>query len=98
MRKTVLAMMLVAFAYATSAQFTLLPQIGIENPVTKISYTYDAAGNRISKKTEKGASSSEATWYVRDAQGNVLGVYTDKNALTLTEHHVYGSSRLGYCE
>jgi hypothetical protein len=31
-------MMLVAWAYATSAQFTLLPQIGIENPVTKISY------------------------------------------------------------
>jgi len=64
------------------------------NPVSKISYTYDAAGNRISKKTEKGAT-SETTWYVRDAQGNVLGVYTDKNTLTLSEHHIYGSSRLG---
>jgi hypothetical protein len=38
MRKTVLAMTFAALTYATSAQFTLLPQIGMENPLTKISY------------------------------------------------------------
>ncbi len=42
------------------------------------------------------------TWYVRDAQGNVLAVYkvdsvtsVSGGILKLSEHHVYGSSRLG---
>ena len=61
-----------------------------------ISYTYDAAGNRISK-TAHGIT----TWYVRDAQGNVMSVYTQGNgaihgdSLTQTEADIYGSSRLG---
>ncbi|TWF40340.1 YD repeat-containing protein [Chitinophaga polysaccharea] len=65
-----------------------------------ISYTYDAAGNRISK-TFTGGGKTQSTWYVRDAQGNVISVYTggdpDVNGgnLTQTESHLYGSSRLG---
>jgi len=61
-----------------------------------ISFTYDAAGNRISK-TAHGIT----TWYVRDAQGNVMSVYTQGNsainsgALTQSEAHLYGSIRLG---
>src|SRR6202044_302047 len=61
-----------------------------------ISFTYDATGNRISK-TAHGIT----TWYVRDAQGNVLSVYTQGNSavhgdsLTQTEADIYGSSRLG---
>ena len=61
-----------------------------------ISFTYDAAGNRISK-TAHGIT----TWYVRDAQGNVMSVYTQGNsainsgALSQTEADLYGSSRLG---
>lgn len=61
-----------------------------------ISYTYDPAGNRISKKV-KGVE----TWYVRDASGNVMSVYVKGNdtinngALSQTEVHIYGSSRLG---
>ncbi len=67
---------------------------------TTIKYTYDAGGNRISK-TLKHAGNKETTWYVRDAQGNVLSVYTSGDALVnggnlaQTELHVYGSSRLG---
>ncbi|WP_431212104.1 RHS repeat domain-containing protein [Puia sp. P3] len=67
---------------------------------TVIKYTYDAGGNRISK-TLKHAGNSETTWYVRDAQGNLISVYTSGDALTnggnlaQTELHVYGSSRLG---
>ena len=41
-------------------------------------------------------------WYVRDAQGNVMAVYQSHyksdwtlDSLTLKEHHMYGSSRLG---
>jgi len=67
---------------------------------TTISYTYDAGGNRISK-TLLHAGNKEVTWYVRDAQGNVVSVYTSGDALVnggnlaQTELHLYGSSRLG---
>jgi RHS repeat-associated protein len=69
---------------------------------TTISYTYDASGNRISKTVIKSGSTDTArTWYVRDAQGNVMSVYTSGNdsvnegRLSQTELHVYSSSRLG---
>jgi len=61
-----------------------------------IDYTYDVAGNRISK-TVNGIQ----TWYVRNATGNVMGIYTkgdstvNNGALSQTEAHLYGSSRLG---
>ncbi|QHS58195.1 RHS repeat-associated core domain-containing protein [Chitinophaga agri] len=63
---------------------------------TVIRYTYDASGNRISKQV-----GDVYTWYVRDATGNVMAVYTqgDGNVnggkLSKTESHLYGSSRLG---
>jgi RHS repeat-associated protein len=61
-----------------------------------ISYTYDPASNRISKRV-KGVE----TWYVRDASGNVMSVYVkgddavNNGALSQTEVHLYGSGRLG---
>ncbi len=59
---------------------------------TTINYSYDAAGNRISKTV-----GTTTTVYVRDAQGNVVSVYQRTgNAATLQkEIHLYGSSRLG---
>jgi len=63
---------------------------------TGIKYHYDVSGNRISKVVTKGSTVS-GTYYVRDALGNVLSVYQDGSsmALTQTEKHLYGSSRLG---
>ena len=63
--------------------------------ISQIDYTYDAAGNRISKIV-----GNKETWYVRDGSGNVMGVYTkdagiNNGHLTLDEVHLYGSSRLG---
>jgi RHS repeat-associated protein len=61
-----------------------------------ITYTYDVAANRISKMVNR-----VQTWYVRDATGNVLSIYTkgdpglNSGDLTQTEAHMYGSSRLG---
>ncbi|TKC56607.1 RHS repeat-associated core domain-containing protein, partial [Pedobacter hiemivivus] len=56
-----------------------------------IDYTYDAAGNRVSKKL-----GTLTTWYVRDAQGNSLGVYDNAGSVTnWKEQQLYGSSRLG---
>jgi RHS repeat-associated protein len=78
-----------------------------ENPVATIKYTYDASpakpkawGNRIGKAVWKlGDVLPTNTYYVRDASGNVMGIYesgqsTDYN-LTQKELHLYGSSRLG---
>ncbi|MEO6549320.1 MAG: LamG-like jellyroll fold domain-containing protein [Ferruginibacter sp.] len=63
---------------------------------TVIKYTYDAAGNRISKIVTSGTT-GDSTYYVRDASGNVLSVYNKKGALNLfqTEIPLYGSSRIG---
>ncbi|KAA2243183.1 hypothetical protein F0L74_11755 [Chitinophaga agrisoli] len=63
---------------------------------TNIYYTYDVTGNRISKNVN-----GKQTWYVRDASGNIMSVYTVGDAtvnngdLTQTETNLYGSSRLG---
>ena len=72
-----------------------------KNNGTTISYAYDAGGNRVSKKVDPGSSQPiSTTYYVRDAQGNVIGVYTDKSTgneagYSWSEQHIYGSSRLG---
>ncbi|HWK02982.1 MAG TPA: RHS repeat-associated core domain-containing protein [Puia sp.] len=67
---------------------------------TTLLFTYDPSGNRISKSVVH-AGQTETTWYVRDAQGNVMSVYKAGDPavhgmhLTQTELHIYGSSRLG---
>jgi RHS repeat-associated protein len=54
--------------------------------------------NRIMKAIKTGAD-TVFTFYIRDAQGNVLGVYTRTTAGTPTikwaEQYIYGSGRLG---
>ncbi len=68
-------------------------------------FQYDGLGNRIAKTESSnfGIISnpiSKTTYYVRDAQGNELAVYTinqtsTAKSLALKEHDIYGSSRLG---
>ncbi len=73
---------------------------GKVNTITKdngqlITFEYDGLGNRIGKVVTTG-SVTEKTIYARDAQGNTLGTYkVDANGIKLTEHTIYGSSRLG---
>ena len=71
-------------------------------PTTNIKYSYDASGSRISQVVTSGGT-KHYTWYVRDAQGNMMSTYTaDGNATDLAslqlnqdEKFLYGSSRLG---
>lgn len=71
--------------------------------ITTIKYTYDALGNRISQVVIPPSDDPKYTWYVRDAQGNLLSTYTsqgdesDLEELPLDQDDVYmyGSSRLG---
>ncbi len=53
------------------------------------SYTYDESGNRIKTVNPNGT-----TYYVYDASGNVMAIYTGTTP-TMSEVPVYGSSRLG---
>ena len=60
-----------------------------------IAFEYDGLGNRLAKRVTSGQTTT-TTYYERDAQGNVLAVYEkDADNLFLSEHHIYGSSRLG---
>ena len=61
-----------------------------------IEFGYDASGSRTSKAVTAG-STITTTYYVRDAQGNVMAVYEQQaaNPLKWTEQHLYGNSRLG---
>ncbi len=61
----------------------------------EITYSYDAAGNRISENFN-----NEYTFYLRDASGNMVSTYTANDTtnngnLTQSDVELYGSSRLG---
>lgn len=79
----------------TNARWTVYGKIASQtlSNGTTINYTYDAAGNRISK-TVSGAN-GYTEWYVRDASGNVLSIYRNTDSLRQTEVNVYGSSLIG---
>lgn len=63
---------------------------------TVIRYTYDVSGNRISKSVN-----GIQTWYVRDAVGNIVSIYSkgdntlNSGNLTQVEAYLYGTERLG---
>jgi len=81
-----------------------IKQITFSNGKPNLLFKYDASGNRISKTAFMGstpATTATTTYYVRDAQGNVMATYEQKPdggnnpTFGLTERHIYGSSRLG---
>jgi len=63
----------------------------IDKASGNITYAYNTANQR-SNKSYNGVT----TWYVRDAQGNVMGIYDNTHGnINWREQHLYGSSRLG---
>lgn len=72
------------------------PGLTKSDPDIEIDYGYDPSGSRSWKKTNDGTTARQ-TFYVRDAQGNVLAVYSKENSNNLLwkEQHLYGSSRVG---
>ncbi len=66
-----------------------------------LDFAYDAMGNRIMKKLY-GEEEEIYTYYVRDAQGNVMATYSRidgaTDVISISQQHIYGSSRLGYRE
>ncbi|MBC8054692.1 MAG: hypothetical protein H7Y13_16665 [Sphingobacteriaceae bacterium] len=63
----------------------------VNGQVSVVNYKYDPSGNRISKEVN-----GKTTYYIRDAQGNTLSLYSQENGTTKwDEQYLYGSSRLG---
>jgi len=65
-----------------------------------IKFVYDASGNRIMKLYKKSGGNDSITYYVRDAQGNVMSIYArsiigPNYSYSQMEVPLYGSSRLG---
>ncbi len=64
-----------------------------------LEFEYDAQGQRTVKKVIRKDGSIAATYYLRDAVGNVMSVYeynsVSDNAPNLAEQYLYGSSRIG---
>ena len=65
-------------------------------------FTYDAMGNRVVKRVQNSPNSWENTYYVRDAQGNIMSTFTKsynssnhRTEIYLDEQSIYGSSRIG---
>jgi RHS repeat-associated protein len=74
----------------------------IKSTGPSLSFEYDAFGNRVMKQVTGGTPAQNTkTFYVRDAQGNTMAVYTynippaGSSKLYWGEAHIYGSSRLG---
>ncbi len=89
----------------TNINWTVYGKINnIAKSTTYVNYVYDAAGNRVYKVSgnSNGTGTTKTTYYVRDAQGNVMAVYEFADPGTVgvkrfswIEQGLYGSSRLG---
>ena len=80
----------------------LYNSMGISQGRKNLSFTYDASGNRLTKRVE--SEEAQITYYMRDASGNVMMVYKaievqneffKYREINQEEAHLYGSSRLG---
>ncbi len=61
-----------------------------------LEFAYDPAGNRILKKVTTSTGIVTKTWYIRDAQGNIMATYQQTEEIySWQSAHIYGSSRLG---
>ena len=68
------------------------------DPRPQLEFSYDGMGNRVSKKVILKKDLPETTYYVRDAQGNILSTYKLNPMVfefELEEQMIYGSQRLG---
>ncbi|MCR9171964.1 MAG: hypothetical protein NXI10_05705, partial [bacterium] len=79
------------------------PVSGSTNP-TVIEFVYNPFGQRVLKIVKPTIGSTQDQWqytyYTYGANGQVMGVYevnmsVSENIATLSEHHIYGMTRLG---
>ena len=60
-----------------------------------LQFAYNAMQQRVIKRVSQSGDTTR-TYYIRDAQGNTMGVYTRRNdSVSWREQYIFGSSRLG---
>jgi len=60
-----------------------------------LAFGYNAMQQRVIKRVAQNGDTTR-TYYIRDAQGNTMGVYTRHNdSVSWREQYIFGSSRLG---
>jgi len=60
-----------------------------------LAFGYNAMQQRVIKRVSQSGDTTR-TYYIRDAQGNTMGVYTRHNdSVSWREQYIFGSSRLG---
>ena len=60
-----------------------------------LQFSYNAMQQRVIKRVAQSGDTTR-TYYIRDAQGNTMGVYTRHNdSVSWREQYIFGSSRLG---
>ena len=60
-----------------------------------LQFSYNAMQQRVVKRVAQNGDTTR-TYYIRDAQGNTMGVYTRHNdSVSWREQYIFGSSRLG---
>jgi RHS repeat-associated protein len=63
-------------------------------------FSYDSHNDRITKEFKPSGGNPLITYYIRDAKGNIITIYTKQTIGTslsyaLTEKEIYGSNRIG---
>ena len=60
-----------------------------------LQFSYNAMQQRVVKRVSQNGDTTR-TYYIRDAQGNTMGVYSRHNdSVSWREQYIFGSSRLG---
>jgi RHS repeat-associated protein len=70
----------------------------MENGFLLTEFAYDDRGFRIMKKERAEGGNFKEEWFVRDASGNIMGIYhktTGQNLLAQIELPIYGSGKIG---
>jgi hypothetical protein len=74
MRKTALLLVIAVYGYAANAQFSLRPQIGIESPVTKITYNNQTS---VKQQCQTGTQIGlRADYQFKSGFGPFLGLFS----------------------
>ena len=73
-----------------------------ENTKDNLQFAYDPMGNRIMKKVYTGTAWDKTYYYVHDATGNIMAIYTydyntcsSSNSFRVSERDIYGSKHIG---
>lgn len=80
MRKTALLFVIAVSGYAANAQFTLRPQFGFENPVTKVSYNNSSSFKPTCQLSAQAGVRAEYSF--KGGLGPFLGLYTHRPMVT----------------